>query len=59
METVIATTKINGLDNEVSLIHKQSTYVVSYGHYRTYHDTINEAFEDYMKAIEIAYDDYR
>ncbi|AFA44609.1 hypothetical protein RaK2_00336 [Klebsiella phage vB_KleM_RaK2] len=59
METVIATTKINGLDNEVSLIHDGNEYVVSYGIYKTYHDAINEAFEDYMKAIEIAYDDYR
>lgn len=55
---VIATTKIEGL-NDVELYHDGKEYVVAYGIYKTYWDTIDEAFEDYIKAVGVAYDDYR
>lgn len=55
---VIATTKIEGL-NDVELYHDGKEYVVAYSIYKTFHDTIDAAFEDYIKAIDMAYDDYR
>lgn len=55
---VIASTQIQGL-SDVTLTHDGKEYIVAYGIYKTYHDTIDEAFEDYIKAVEMAYDDYR
>lgn len=55
---VIATTKIVGL-NDIDLYFDGKEYVVSYGIYKTYHDTIDEAFSDYSKMLDAAYDDYR
>lgn len=58
MTTTIATTKIADLE-EITLTHDGKEYEVKYGIYKTYHDTINDALEDYVKAVEMATDDYR
>ena len=58
MTSLIAKTEITGL-NPVTLEHDGKEYVVVYGIYKTYHDTINDALEDYIKAVEMATDDYR
>jgi hypothetical protein len=56
--SIIAKTEIVGLDT-VLLTHEGNRYVVSYGDYLREYDSIDQAFESYIRQVNKAYDDYR
>ena len=56
--TIIAKTQIIGLD-PVVLAHEVTRYVVSYGEYIREYESIDLAFESYIRQVNKAYDDYR
>ena len=57
---IIAKTEIAGLDT-ILLVYEEETrhYVVSYGEYIREYQTIDLAFETYIRQVNKAYDDYR
>jgi hypothetical protein len=58
--TIIAKTEIIGLDSIVMTFEDQKgVYVVSYGDYVREYDSIDLAFECYIRQVNKAYDDYR
>lgn len=58
--TIIAKTEIIGLDSIIMMFEDQKgVYVVSYGDYVREYDSIDLAFECYIRQVNKAYDDYR
>ncbi|EON7636955.1 hypothetical protein ABV23_RS00490 [Escherichia coli] len=57
---IIAKTEIVGLDSIIMTFEDQKgMYVVSYGDYVLEYETVDEAFESYIRQLNKAYDDYR
>ncbi|EPE1232823.1 hypothetical protein ACSGOQ_006101 [Escherichia coli] len=57
---IIAKTEIIGLDSIIMTFEEQKgMYVVSYGDYVREYETVDEAFESYIRQVNKAYDDYR
>lgn len=58
--TIIAKTEIIGLDSIIMTFEDQKgVYVVSYGDCVREYDSIDLAFECYIRQVNKAYDDYR
>lgn len=56
--SIIATTQITGI-YPVVLAFENKAYVVRYGEFEETFDTLNDAFDEYFKQVQNAYDDYR